>query len=170
MTEQLEVYRIYFDWANPAGLSEVTLRGGWALCNSSKAGYLYIVGNHRLIPDCKYFWEISLETGVNFKIGVVRAGATMADSLDLKEAYVLTSRGVVQSAVQDKPEKEEDSQIKYCSGDKVGVFYDGQKGTIIYYINGRKLGTFFVSSAFKKETFLPVVCMMTEGELLSVVG
>lgn len=161
----MDAYKIYFDWSNPAGFSELTIRGSKAYCNTSRPKYIYAVGNMKLLPDNQYYWEILLENGVNFKIGVLRASAIMNKDLEIKEAYTLSSRGFIQSAVF---EKGDDTQNRYCAGDKVGVFFDSEKGTVTYFLNEKRLGTFFISQLIKTEVFYPVVCMLTEGELVSV--
>lgn len=165
MITSLDAYRVYFDWSNPANFNQLTIRGSKAYCNASRPKYVYAVGNLKLLPGNKYYWEISLENGVNFKIGVIRASASMLQDMEIKEAYTLSSRGFIQSATF---EKGDDTQNRFCAGDKVGVFFDSEKGTLTYFLNDKRLGTFFISNLFKTEVFHPVACLLSEGELLSV--
>lgn len=93
--DEAEAYRIYFDWTNPADFTELAIRGSKALLLSSRPKYAYAVGSHKLIPGCKYYWELSLEVGVNFKVGVIKASTAMVEDMDVKEAYTLSSRGFI---------------------------------------------------------------------------
>ena len=136
--ERVAAYKVSFEWSNPAGLSELLIKDNKVLCVSGKPKYAYAVGQQKLLPGGKYYWEILLENGVNFKVGVVKASSAFDGDLDIKEACTLSSRGLIQSSVF---EKGEDTQQKYSAGDKLSLFYDGEKGTLSYYLNEKRLGT-----------------------------
>lgn len=161
----LDPYRIYFEWSNPAQFDEITLRDAKVLCNSSRTHSAYAIGNYRLLPGYKYFWEIKCENGVNFKVGIVKSSFEPKKDLNISDVCLFSSRGMVQS---QGSEKGVDTTFKYSAGDTLGVHFDGVKGSLTYFLNGKRLGTFFVSSILKQEVFQPIVYLMTEGELLSV--
>ncbi len=112
-TDHLEAYRIYFDWTNPANFTELSIRGSKALVMESRPKYVYAVGCHKLIPGCQYYWEVVLENGVNFKVGVIKASSSFSQDIDIKEAFTFSSRGMIQSAAF---EKGEDTTYKFSAG------------------------------------------------------
>lgn len=163
--EACESYRIKFDWANPASFAEVSIRNNKAMCTTSRTNFVFLAGNFKLLPGNTYFWEVSLDNGVNFKVGIIKASGLLKKELDPKDTFLLTSRGFAICSSSDKPV---DYSVKYSAGDKIGIYYDGIRGSLTYYLNGIRQGIFFVSAALKNEVFYPLACMMTEGELFSV--
>lgn len=163
-TDRLSAYKISFEWSNPGGLSELLIKDNKVLCISGKPKYAYAVGQQKLLPGGKYYWEILLENGVNFKVGVVKASSTFDLDLEIKEACTLSSRGFIQTP---NFEKGEDTHQKYSAGDKLALFYDGEKGSLTYFLNEKRIGILYLSISFKTDPYYPVVCLLTEGEMLS---
>jgi hypothetical protein len=163
--DDFDSYKIYFDWTNVSNFCELELKGGSVHCVESRPKYAYAIGNHRLTAGEKYYWEIQLVNGVNFKLGVIKSGGAMKKDYDSKDVFTFSSRGVLHSA---NFEKGENTDIQFSAGDVVGVLFDGEKGVMSYSLNRKKIGTFFLSLALKTETFYPLACLMSEGEVLTV--
>ena len=168
MVEALKTIN-YFTWdINATSKRLKIMSGGLTIESQTSNGPMKTsTGTLELKPDNIYYWEVRIDKGNYFKIGVTKN--KLIDDLiafsDNMNGWSFYSMGELRHNSNNSGGA---YGIGYGVGDVIGIKFDQIVGNLSFYRNGKSLGTAFQSKEFTKFTFYPAIACLLKGEQISI--
>lgn len=155
---------IFFSFINPN--PALLINGSNITCNSSIGPYKTVFGDYPLLPNGLYYWEFQILKGAYFKIGIAEFPLTKTENqgafCDKENGYGLFSIGQLRHFSNLKGPLYGEG---FGVGDIIGVLYDGYKGNLSFFINGKDLGIAFKGIKKGAVYYPAVACLLKEESI-----
>ena len=156
--------RMPFSWDPNRTCKHLELSEWEKVASSSTSNYSFktTLGSFPFTPGFKYYFEVKMLKGNNFKIGVAKEDCDLTIAFsDTPKGWAYYSSGYLRhNSGGDGPQYGE----AYTANDTVGVYVDLVNGELFFSKNGKVFGTAYKNEEFLKNELYPACCCLTKGE------
>jgi len=135
-------------------------------CSQSPGQFKTVLGDTPLVRGARYFFEIKIEGGSTFKIGVARREANVETGFsDSPLGWAFFSQGQLRhnnggdGPLYGKPFKQ---------GDTVGVYVDLIEGRLLFAKNGEVFPVAYTSKDFVLHDLYPACSVLQKGDKIEM--
>jgi len=159
------------DYVNTENMgSDEELRHDSRLCTSKTSLHSFkcAFGTEPFEPNCRYYFEVKLLKGTNFKIGIAESQCRDEPDVafsDGTKGYAYYSNGQLRH--NSKGSGQIYGETFRCK-DTIGCYVDLVEGVVFFSKNGLVFGDAFRGDYLMNKTFYPACCCLTKGESFEV--